>query len=237
MKKYLVSISSLLLILIFISCASNNYSIAPEYRGQKISGSILIIPTIDRINVAQSEEMFEQNELASFEKEYFKYLSENLKDKIKSSSTFHSVNYVELKTKPVYETKSFDTKNNESIHIDVPVKPLEISNSIGDFVLFLQGISLAINTENKDSSSPAKHFNVTATEGRDIKVSNAKDFDHFFVFELKYLIYDNNVGKPVSCGFFSYKQKYENQKNVEQIFKSAAEKIAAEVIKDSPFEK
>jgi len=237
MKNYKYYFLYILLVPLLISCAGRSYSIASEYRNKKISNSSLVIPTIDKINIRQSDNLFEEKELNTIEREYFRLLSENLKDNIKSNSTFTSVNYVELKTKPALETQAFDLDNGEPVHLDVPIKPVELNYSGNMCILFLEGVNLTIAKEQKDTSDPAKHYSVKSTDGSDIKLANAKFYNNYFIFELKYLIYDNTSGKPVSYGIISFKQKYDIQKNVESLIKIAIEKMANNIIKETPFER
>ncbi|MCX6170787.1 MAG: hypothetical protein NTX65_15715 [Ignavibacteriales bacterium] len=227
----------LLIIPIFISCASKNYIINPEYRDKKISNANLIIPTIKDVNFSQFSNIFSEDEVKRIKHDFSLLLSENLRNELKSRSTFSDIKYASFKSKPEFGSKVFDLNEKEKISFSLPKNRIESDIAENVFLLFLEDVTLSLINEEKDTSDPAKHYSVTSTPGNDPLLNPAKFYNQSLHLDLKYCLYDNNNGKTVLFGRFSEKQKFTEISVAENIIKKGIEKFAKKVFENTPFEK
>jgi hypothetical protein len=237
MSRRLYFLLLTLLGLTLISCSGQKFTVAPEYRDRKINDGNLLIPTIDKIIINQDDKFFTDDDLVKIEGECFKLMGNNFKDYLKANSAFQHVNYIELKNKPDFDAQILDLNNDDRIYLNVPKAPVEINIPGKMFLLFLQDVSLSLSKESRDTSDPAKHYDISASDTHDIKITNSKNFNYYLIFQMKYLIYDNANGKIVSYGSSSVKQKYDLTQNVDDLVIKAIEKISKEVVAKTPFEK
>ena len=231
-KKLLI----LLTIPIFISCASKSYFVNPEYRDKKINGANLVIPTVNDVKFYQFTQIFSEAEIEKIKQEFSSLLSRNLKDELKSRSTFSDIKYATFKTKPEFESKEFDLNDKEKISLTLPKNRIESDISENLYLLFLEDITLSLINEESDTSDPAKHYSISATPGNDPLINKLRLYKQNMVLDLKYCLYDNNTGKTVSFGRFSSKQKYTETSSAENIIKIGIEKFAEKVFENTPFE-
>ncbi len=237
MFRFRKNLLILLIMPIFISCASKNYFVNPEYRGKKINGANLVIPTVSDVKFYQFTQIFNEGEIEKIKQEFSSLLSSNLKVELKSRSTFSDIKYATFKTKPELESKEFDLNDKDKISLTLPKNRIKSDISENLYLLFLEDITLSLINEETDTSDPAKHYSISATPGNDPLMDKLRLYKQNLVLDLKYCLYDNNTGKTVSFGRFSSKQKYSETSSAENIIRTGIGKFAEKVFENTPFEK
>lgn len=227
----------LITFLLLASCSSKDYFISSDYAGKKINDAVMLVANTNDIKIYQDNGSFSQGELDSLKDNYLFLMNKNLKEDLKSSSSFARVAAFEFTKAPAMETASYNLDNGEEIKVDVPKNKIAIETESKVFILFLQDGYLHLKKKETDTSDPAKHYSVSETPAGGMNLKSSKFFDNQFVFNTKFVIYDNNTGKLVSCGYISTKQNFTQNKSVEEIITNTLGELANKIVNDSPFEK
>jgi hypothetical protein len=119
----------------------------------------------------------------------------------------------------------------------VPEKKFGLKIEGQNFILFLQDLRMCIIKQEKETSDPAKHYNVSSSPGGEAQLSDRKLIDHYILLQMKYAIYDNSKGVIVACGLLWDKEKYNISKNFPVYLQNSFKSFASKVIDDSPFAK
>lgn len=229
----------LLLITLLASCSSKDYFIAPEYADKKIKRASLIIPTVKEFKITQDEYLFTEDELNTINRKFVETIGSKLINDIGESSTFQKIDFVEIENRFSKEKTKLNYTKGETIHFDLPTKPLNFSDIEKQeiYILFFDHLALAIYKKQRETSDPAKHYTASTPAPTETRLTPAKLTDQVFSCEIKYAIYDNQRGQPVSYGIKSFEERISENSDLDKLVAKFVEKIAAFVIKDTPFEK
>lgn len=229
----------LLLITLLASCSSKDYFIAPEYADKKIKRASLIIPTVKEFKITQDEYLFTEDELNTINRKFVETIGSKLINDIGESSTFQKIDFVEIENRFSKEKTKLNYTKGETIHFDLPTKPLNFSDKEKQeiYILFFDHLALAIYKKQRETSDPAKHYTASAPAPTETRLTPAKLTDQVFSCEIKFAIYDNQRGQPVSYGIKSFEERISENSDLDKLVAKFVEKIAAFVIKDTPFEK
>ncbi len=229
----------LLLITLLASCSSKDYFIAPEYADKKIKRASLIIPTVKEFKITQDKYLFTEDELNTINRKFIETIGSKLINDIGESSTFQKIDFVEIENRFSKEKTKLNYTKGETIHFDLPTKPLNFSDKEKQeiYILFFDHLALAIYKKQRETSDPAKHYTASAPAPTETRLTPAKLTDQVFSCEIKYAIYDNQRGQPVSYGIKSFEERISENSDLDKLVAKFVEKIAAFVIKDTPFEK
>ncbi len=223
-------------VLLLVSCSPKEYFIDSDYAGKKITDAVLLVANTNDIKVYQDNGSFSESELDSLKENYLFLMNKNLKDDLKPSSSFARVGTFEFTKTPAMETASYNLDNGEEIKIYIPKNKIAIESENKVFILFLQDGYLHLKKNEKDTSDPAKHYSVSETPAGQVNLKSSKLFNNQFSFNTKFVIYDNNTGKVVSCGYVSTKQNFTQNNSVEEIIKNTLGELANKIVNGSPFE-
>jgi len=229
----------LLVIVLLNACSSKDHFINPDYSGKKIEKASLIIPTLKEFKITQDENLFSEEELMAINKKFVDEIGSKLLNEISLKSTFKKIDFVELENRIGKEKTKLNYTNGETIHFDLPVKPLKFSENGKHeiYILFFDQLSLSIFKKQRETSDPAKHYTATTPAPTETRLTPAKLTDQVFSCEIKYVIYDNQLGMPVTYGIKSFDEKITENSDLDKLVGRFVEKIAAYIIKDTPFEK
>lgn len=229
----------LLLITLFVSCSSKDYFISQEYSGKKIEKASLIIPTVKEFKIRQDENLFTEDELAAINRKFVESIGSNLINELAENSTLQKIDFVEIENRFSKEKTKLNFTNGETIHFDLPTNPLNFPEKEKQeiYILFFDHLSLAVYKKQRETSDPAKHYTASTPAPTEARLTPAKLTDQVFSCEIKYAIYDNQFGQPVSYGMKSFEERISENSDLDKIVAKFVEKIAAFVIKDTPFEK
>jgi hypothetical protein len=234
MKKKLFLIP--LFILLINACGTKDYIIVPEYRGQNIENASLIIPQIKEIKISQAENVFTEDQLMSFNKNFADELGQSLIEEIKAASTFQKVQFGDLEGKVTFKETELSFRGNETIRLNIPAKSIAFSDNEKIFLLLIDNISCSIYRKQRETSDPAKHYTASSPTPYDVALTPAKLSDFVFSTYVKYLIYDNENGREVSYGKINIVEKIPDGVEMNKLFKKVINKLSSIIIKETPFE-
>lgn len=229
----------LLLVCLLASCSSKDYFVSPEYAGKKIEKASLIIPTVKEFKITQTDNLLTEEELMAINKKFVESISGNLINELGANSTFKKIDFVEIEDRINKENVELAFTVGETIHFDLPKKTITLAGSEKSeiYILFFDNLNLSIYKKQRETSDPAKHYTASAPAPTDTRLTPAKLSDQVFACEIKYALYDNQAGKPVAYGIKTFADKISENSDIDKLVAKFAEKIAAYVVKGTPFEK
>ena len=235
MKKRFVLIVSTALLL--SACSSKDYFISPDYAGKRIQNVSLIIPTVKEFKIRQTENIFTEDELKNIIKKFVEAISENLKSELGANTSFKKIDFIDINERVSKENVEVPFTRGETIYLNLPKKPLSFAEPDDVYILFFENLALSIYKKERETSDPAKHYTVSTPSPSEAKLSPTKLSDQIFACEVKYAIYDNQLGKPVAYGILTFEDKIAENSDMDKLVKRFVKKIAAAVVNDTPFEK
>ncbi|MEW6652163.1 MAG: hypothetical protein AB1394_01710 [Bacteroidota bacterium] len=235
MKKLVLLLAAGLL----VSCSSKDYFIVPEYADKRIEKASLIIPTVKEFNISQDEYLFAEEELMAINKQFVESINSKLLNEIDANSTFNKIDFVDIEGRISKENVKLPYTKGGSIHLNLPTKPLSIAGTEQQnlYILFFDQISLSIYKKQRETSDPAKHYTASTPAPTEARLTPAKLMDQVFACEIKFALYNNQLGKPVAYAIKIFEERISENHDIEKLVDKFVDKIAAYIVKDSPFKK
>ena len=219
------------------ACSSRTYVTSSAYVGKIIPNMVLLIPNLNHCNIIDRNHLFNEEEKVKVENDCLKQFNSNFAEAVQDNSNFRKVYSVKMIVDQKSEKKILPINDNESITLELPQEPIKLETTEDTYILYLENFDIAIFKESVDTSDPAKHYNVSEISPDNPVLQNAKFLDQFFSITFTYAVYENNSMELICYGKINVKDKMKKGVNFEKTLVKTFDKIAAKILKETPFEK
>lgn len=185
-----------MLLTAILGCTATNVVFSPEYRGKRIHDVSLVIELRDKEPVIDYRDSVAP-ELGKGDAKVliFDFFKKQLAEDIKEQTGFTSIAFDNRLKNPIQSQEMLDTRDGQ-FFVDLPIKDtrLEFGNSKPDFVLIIDGLSIAA-TFAAGFAHPVITSTGVEVGGGENKPSKG------IIYKSKFVLWDNRAKKLVSYGY------------------------------------
>lgn len=231
---------AIVFILFILNCgsASKKY-IQPEYLKKKINDASLLVAPIQGISFSISDEMVQELNLSMTEETHRSLFANVLKKSFTSQSTFKEIYPGDYKERQDFKRYAWDVGKNGKVEMDIPKSYAWIDSRFPEdgFILFLKGVNLYINKEEKDSAKPAWHYTVSGDSEKDAMLHPLKYYNYYVHYDAAYALFNRNLDTFVTYGKANVKRSLQDRESFDKVLMDCIKKLSKQIVNQTPFEK